>query len=121
MGIGLKINRSNTILYCEKWSETVAFYRDIFKFRINYKADWFVEFEITPDSFLSIADEKRASINSVDGQGITLAWQVDNIQSAHTDLKNQQINVADITTKWGAQVCYLHDPEGHRIELWQPL
>lgn len=117
----MKIQRTNTILYCRRWAETVAFYRDSFGFRINYQNDWLVEFELTPDSFLSIADERRATIESVEGQGITLAWQVPSIDEASTHLANQNIAVTPIRQKWSALVMYLHDPEGHRIELWQPI
>lgn len=113
------IKRSNTILYCKKWSETVAFYRDIFAFEINYENDWFVEFQITPNSFLSIADETRATIHSVGGQGITLAWQVDNIQAIRNNLVAKGVIVTEIKKRWGAAVMYLHDPDKHRIELWQ--
>ena len=27
--------------------------------------------------------------------------------------------VTEIKQRWGAQVCYLRDPENNRIELWQ--
>ena len=115
----MKIKRTNTILYCEHWSETVDFYKDIFNFEISHQNDWFVEFRIGGDSYISVADVRRASIESVDGQGITLAWQVEDIQIAHAGLITKNIVVSDIKQKWGASVCYLHDPEKHRIELWQ--
>ena len=113
------IQRSNTILYCQKWMETVAFYRDLFKFKITHQTDWFVEFQITPDAYLSIANETRASIQSVDGQGITLSWQVADIKDAHQYWSGQAISISEVKKKWGAFVFYLHDPEGHRVELWQ--
>ena len=117
----MNIKRSNTILYCDKWDATVAFYRDLFKFKITHQTDWFVEFQITPESFLSIANEKRASIDSVAGQGITLSWQVAEIENAHQYWSQQDVAVTDIKKKWGSLVFYLHDPEGHRIELWQAI
>jgi catechol 2,3-dioxygenase-like lactoylglutathione lyase family enzyme len=117
----MKLQRTNTILYCHWWAETVAFYQDTFGFRINYQNDWLVEFELTPDSYLSIANESRATIHSVEGQGITLTWQVPGIEEAYPSLVSQNTPLTPITKKWGSQVFYLHDPEGHRIELWQPL
>ena len=116
----MQIERTNTILYCQKWLETVGFYRDIFAFPITYQTDWFVEFQLTDHIYLSVADERRASIHSVDGQGITLSWQIPNLESVHADLLDQNVTVSPIHPKWGASVFYLHDPEGHRIELWQP-
>lgn len=115
------IQRSNTILYCKKWAETVAFYRDLFRFRITQQTDWFVEFQLMPHTFLSIADETRASIHSVSGQGITLSWQVEDIDDAHIYWSRQGISITEIKKKWGAFVFYLHDPEKHRIELWKPI
>ena len=113
------IQRSNTILYCQKWADTVVFYRDLFQFKIRHQTDWFVEFQITPNSYLSIANEIRASIDSVNGQGITLSWQVADIETAHKYWLEKQVSISEIKKKWGAFVVYLHDPEGHRIELWQ--
>lgn len=113
------LQRTNTILYCHHWAETVAFYRDVFDFTINFQNEWFVEFRITDSAYLSVADARRATIESVNGQGITLAWQVADVKEAHAALKQQGIAVTDIRSKWGAHLFYLHDPEGHRIELWQ--
>lgn len=117
----MMIQRSNTILYCRKWEETVAFYRDLFRFEISHQNDWFVEFQIAPNAYLSIANEARASIKSVDGQGITLAWQVDDIEEAHHFWLGQDVPITALKKRWGALVFYLYDPEGHRIELWQVL
>lgn len=113
------VQRSNTILYCDRWSKTVEFYKEHFRFPITHQTDWFVEFQITPNSFLSIANEIRASIRSVEGQGITLSWQVADIEDTHTYWSKQDIFITEIKKKWGALVFYLHDPENHRIELWQ--
>jgi catechol 2,3-dioxygenase-like lactoylglutathione lyase family enzyme len=114
------VQRSNIILYCHYWEDTVAFYRDRFEFKITHQTDWFVEFQITSDAFLSIANEQRASIDSVNGQGITLSWQVADIGKAHLYWSEQDeaVRITEIKRKWGALVFYLYDPEGHRIELW---
>jgi catechol 2,3-dioxygenase-like lactoylglutathione lyase family enzyme len=117
----MEITRTNTILYCRQWSETVAFYRNIFAFLITYQTEWFVEFQLHAQAYLSIADERRATITSAAGQGITLSWQVANVEQMHTDLEQRKIAVSPIRQKWGARLFYLRDPEGHRIELWQPV
>ena len=117
----MDIGRTNTILYCHQWIETVTFYRNTFDFPVSYQTDWFVEFQLTTHAYLSIADESRASIQSVGGQGITLSWQVPQLQEMHTALLKQGTLVSSIRKKWGAYLFYLHDPEGHRIELWQPI
>ena len=114
-------DRTNTILYCSRWTETVAFYSDIFKFNITHQTHWFLEFQLSANTFLSIADARHASIDSVHGQGITLSWQTNDVYTTHETLQHVRVEVTDIKTKWGAYLFYLHDPEGHRIELWQPL
>ena len=116
----MQIERANTILYCQKWQETVAFYRDTFALSISHQTDWFVEFQLTDHAFLSIADERQASIHSVGGQGITLSWQAVNIAEIRAALIRRGVVVSEVRRKWGALLFYLHDPEGHRIEFWQP-
>ena len=115
-----KISRTNTILYCRNWSETVSFYRTILELPVSHETDWFVEFQLTDTAYLSIANVVRTSIQSVDGQGITLSWQVFNIYKARASLGNQGVETTEIKKKWGAWLFYFHDPEGHRIEFWQP-
>ena len=114
----LSIERTNTVLYCERWPETVAFYRTVLGLRVALENDWFVEFELTPSSFLSIADASRATVGAVGGQGVTLTWKVPRLGETRTVLEASGVDVTEIKSRWGADVCYCHDPEGHRIELW---
>ena len=114
----MELKRSNTILYCAAWAATVAFYRDQIGLPITHRNDWFVEFQLGVESFLSVADQARATINSSHGAGITLSWQVDDIAAAQRELQAAGIESSPIKPRWGAQVLYFHDPEGHRIELW---
>jgi catechol 2,3-dioxygenase-like lactoylglutathione lyase family enzyme len=112
------ITRTNTILYCRRWAETVHFYREVLGLPVTIENDWFVEFRLTEASFLSIADTARASVAAVEGQGITLAWQVDDLDAARKHLQQQGIAVTPIRRRWDARVFYCHDPEGHRLEFW---
>ena len=114
----LSIERTNTVLYCERWLETVAFYRTVLGLRVAFENDWFVEFQLAASSFLSIADASRATIGAVDGQGVTLTWQVPMLVDTRTLLEAGGVDVTEIKSRWGADVFYCHDPEGHRIELW---
>jgi catechol 2,3-dioxygenase-like lactoylglutathione lyase family enzyme len=106
------------VLYCERWAETVAFYRSILGLSVAFRNDWFVEFQLTSSSFLSVADSSRATIGAVQGQGVTLTWQVADVSEARTMLEANGIEVTEIQRRWGSNVFYCHDPEGHRIELW---
>ena len=113
-----KIVRSNTILYCDHWNETIKFYRDILKLSIHHETDWLVEFQLLDRAYLSIADAHRTSIKSAKGDGLTLSLEVKDVDRAHGLLLAAGVKVSPIKPIWGARAFYLHDPEGHRIELW---
>ncbi len=118
----INVVRSNTILYCQLWDETVRFYRDGFGFAVSYQNEWFVELVVADGVCLSVADERRTSIRSAQGQGITLTWQVPNLDAARESLLRRGLSPGAVRKHpWGARVCYLRDPEGHRVELWEPL
>ena len=111
----------NTILYCEHWKETIHFYRDILELPINHESDWFVEFKLTSDSYLSIAQAKRATILSAKGNGITLSFRVKGIDLVHDAFSDLGLELSNICNVWGARAFFLYDPEGHRIELWSQV
>jgi len=113
-----KIKRSNTILYCRNWEVAVKFYRDVLKFVINHESEWFVEFQLVDNTYLSIANAANASIKSVDGGGITLSRQVGDVEKIHHNLNQLGIKTSRIKRVWESRAFYLFDPEGHRLELW---
>ncbi len=113
------LKSTNTILYCQKWQETVDFYQHQLKLPITFASDWFVEFRLTATAHISIANEQRASIKNCAGQGLTLTMQVDDIEAVWQHLQNQGITIGPLKAHpWGAQVFYFFDPEGHRLECW---
>lgn len=113
------VQRTNTILYCAQWPATVAFYRDQLRLPITHVTDWFVEFQVGDRAYLSVADSARATIQAAHGAGITLSWQVTNLALIRQQLTDLGVAVTPLKKKWGAQVLYFHDPEGHRLELWE--
>jgi len=112
------IKRTNTILYCRYWEATVRFYRDVLELTIHHQTEWLVEFHLTCESFLSIANAAATSIQSASGSGITLSWRVDDVIKAHGRLIDRGVKTSEIRPIWGARAFYFLDPEGHRIELW---
>ncbi len=115
------IKAANTILYCSKWEETVRFYRDQLRLTVSFSTDWFVEFSLNAASRLSIVEEKRASIKTSRGKGITLSWEVDRVERVWADVQKNGLEPTAIQKHhWGARFFFLFDPEGHRIEFWQP-
>jgi catechol 2,3-dioxygenase-like lactoylglutathione lyase family enzyme len=114
----MTIHRTNTILYCNRWDDAVKFYRDGVKLRVLLQKAWFVEFELTGDSCLSVADAAPTSVGSAGGDGITLSWQVADIAAEHARMLAGGIEVSPITVTWGARNFFVFDPEGNRIEFW---
>jgi catechol 2,3-dioxygenase-like lactoylglutathione lyase family enzyme len=114
----VKIKAANTILYCKKWQETIAFYRDGLKLLVISSNEWFVEFKLNELSRLSVADEARTSIKSGDGNGITISLQVSDIEQTRADLMDAGITPTPIKEVWGSKAIYVHDPEGNRLEFW---
>ena len=113
-----EIRTANTILYCARWSETVTFYRAVLGLPVTHATDWFVEFALGDGARLSVADERRATIASAGGRGITISLRVEDVVSARAELVAAGVETTELQDLWGARVIYLYDPEGHRIEIW---
>jgi predicted enzyme related to lactoylglutathione lyase len=114
----MKISTANTILYCNRWKETIEFYTTGLNLIVLLKRKWFVEFRLTDSARLSIADANRSSVKSNVGNGITISLKVDDIQSAFIDFQKRNLNPTPIRPLWGSMVFYLYDPEGNRLEFW---
>lgn len=113
---------SNVILYCDRWRETLEFYRETLGLPVTVEKDWFVEFRLTPHSFVSVASAARASIDSSTGQGITLTMQVSDVHAVHERLAAAGAAPGGVKRHpWGALGFFCRDPEGYRLEFWQPL
>jgi len=117
----MDIKTANTILYCRKWKETVAFYKTQLRLRVTNSREWFVEFKLNEAARLSIADEAKTSIGSTGGNGITITMEVYDIEKTHLDLSKAGLDPTPIKDHaWGARVIHIYDPEGNRLEFWSP-
>ena len=114
----MKVTTSNTILYCRKWDDTVAFYRDVLKLDVHFSNEWFVEFILNAQARLSVADQARTSIKSSGGKGVTVCFQVDDAEIMHKYLKQMGTHPTPIKGLWQSRVFYVRDPEGNRLEFW---
>lgn len=112
------VERTNTVLYCEQWAETVAFYRDTLGLAVAFENDWFVEFAVHPGAFVSVADAARSSIRAGDGSGITLSWRVADVAATGAALTAAGVETGEITHRFGSSVVDVFDPAGNRIEFW---
>jgi catechol 2,3-dioxygenase-like lactoylglutathione lyase family enzyme len=109
---------SNTILYCERWSDVVDFYRSSLGLRPTVEREWFVEFELHSGAHVSVADARRATVASGDGSGLTLSWRVGDVEAERSRLVSRGVVVSEIEVRWGANAFFLVDPAGNRIEFW---
>lgn len=114
----IAVGRSNTILYCRHWQPTVRFYRDDLGLPVLAENEWYVEFRVTTASSLSLADSANATIDDVDGQGITLSWHVTDLTATRERLVDHDLAPSEIRNVGDAVAFYLIDPEGHRLEVW---
>lgn len=115
------IQASNTILYCLEWRATVDFYRRVLGLPVNVEKDWFIEFRLTGESFLSVANARRASIASSNGEGLTITLQVQDVAAMHRRLVGAGAAPGPVKTHpWGALGFFCRDPEGYRLEFWRP-
>jgi catechol 2,3-dioxygenase-like lactoylglutathione lyase family enzyme len=114
----VSVDRVNTVLYCDQWAQTVAFYRELLGLEVEHETDWFVEFRVTSGAFVSIADARRATIDAVGGKGVTLTLHTGALAETKGLLDVHGVTTTPIARRWGADVFYCHDPEGHRIEFW---
>ncbi len=109
----------NVILYCDKWGETVSFYRDTIGFPIKMATDWLMEFEVGPNACLSVAGAKRTPICSAGGAGIAVTFNVVNLRSVWQELADKNVRVDPIrNNRLGGHAFFLRDPEGNRLEFW---
>ena len=120
MGQRVTVDRANTVLYCDRWAETVEFYRTLLGFDVEFENDWFVEFHVGGDAYLSIADAARATIEPAGGRGVTLTLRTPDLDAANALLGERGVEVSAVKRRWGAAVFYCRDPEGHRLEFWSP-
>ncbi len=116
----MTVERANTILYCRRFHETLAFYEEGLGLRVLTRRDWFVEFHLGPDSALSIADERRATIRSAEGRGVTISLRVRDAARTRDELVAAGLEPAPMRRSWGSPAFFIHDPEGHRLEVWSP-
>lgn len=115
----MKINKSNTILYCDRYKECLAFYGETLNLPISHSTDWFVEFKCGDNAFVSIADIKRSHQPSNIKEGITLSFCVDDVVATNESLIKKGVKTTPIKKIWNAQSFFCYDPDESRIEFWQ--
>jgi uncharacterized glyoxalase superfamily protein PhnB len=115
------VTAMNTVLYCRRWRETVAFYEQVLGLERSFANGWFVELHVAAGCFLSLADERHASVKGAGGAGITLSLRVNDVHRFRDALAARGAGPPPVSARpWGALGFLIHDPEGTRIEVWAP-
>lgn len=109
---------SNTILYCRRWNDTVDFYAAGIGLRVLTRNEWFVEFRLSEEARLSVADEGSTSVKSSEGRGITISIHVDDARAARLQLLSRRLSPGELRSVWGSTAFFIRDPEGNRLEFW---
>lgn len=111
----------HTVLYCRKWTECIAFYRDILGFPVVFENDLFVELETAQGARIGLLDAARSSRGKESPAGFLLSFRVADIQRAHDLLCARLPNLPKPARHpWGALLFEFQDPDGRRLEFWSP-
>jgi len=117
----LPILSFHTVLYCRKWTECVAFYRDILGFPVVFENELFVELETAQGARIGLLDAARSTRRGEGPAGFLLSFRVEDIQRTHEILSARLPDVpGPARHPWGALLFEFQDPDGRRIEFWSP-
>ena len=112
-----------TCLLVNDFEKSLAFYRDTLGLKVNSTDQGYADFDLS-GTLLAIFDRNTAtamfSKEHMNTAGDTvLAFQVDNINKACEELKNNGVTIFEGPKKvpWGQVVAYFKDPDGHIWEL----
>lgn len=111
----------HTVLYCRKWQECIAFYRDVLGFPVVFENDLFVELETAPGARIGLLDAARSRRRNEAPAGFLLSFRVEDIHSTHDLLSARLSNLPKPARHpWGALLFELQDPDGRTVEFWSP-
>ncbi len=120
----MKVNNVYAIcLLVEDLPISREFYEQKLGLVVNSTDTGFVDYKLgeTP---LALFEKKHASAMFLPkymhpSGGVVIALQVDNVVKTCKELIEKDIKIFEgpKTTSWGQTVAYLHDPDGHIIEL----
>lgn len=110
-------------LLVEDLAKSREFYETKLGLKLNSQDGGFVDYKLG-ESPLALFEKKTATamfpaqFMSPAG-GAVIALQVDNVEQTCLELRSKGVEIFEgpKTTSWGQTVAYLHDPDGHIIEL----
>lgn len=77
-----------------------------------------MEFRVSEQSYLSVADEGRTSVRSSGGDGVTVSFRVEDAEGLRRELIAKGAVPGVMRQVWGSRAFFIRDPEGNRLEFW---
>jgi catechol 2,3-dioxygenase-like lactoylglutathione lyase family enzyme len=115
----LPVRSSHTVLYCERWEECIAFYRDILGFSVVFTNEIFVEVQPATGARIGLMNASRTRWPASCSESFILSFRVANIDETHQSLQRELSGIGAIEDHpWGARLFEIKDPDGRRIEFW---
>ena len=113
-GIGGVFIRSTDRVALSQW------YRDILG--VTLDADHVAIISDTPDTYSVFAffDATSSYIGSPTRQNVMVNFRVDDLVELRDEMMAKGVTVEAIAHEEYGLFCWTHDPDGRRIELWQP-
>lgn len=104
--------------------ESLAFYTDVFGYE---PLERFEESDLVSDTFVGIDDDAAIQLVEADGpveptDGGHLGLSVDDVDAAVAGLADERIHRGPETLdELGIRIAFVEDPDGHVLELLEPL
>jgi len=115
----LGIETFHTVLYCRRWAESVAFYRDVLDLPVVFENPLFVELRAAPGACIGLLDASRTRDPGVEPRGVLLSFRVADVEETRARLRDRGVRVGEAGDHpWGARLFELQDPDGRRVEFW---
>jgi catechol 2,3-dioxygenase-like lactoylglutathione lyase family enzyme len=116
------VSRINVVyLYVRDLERSVAFYRDVLGVPVELDAahPWWAE-AILPGDVRFALHEWHPEAGEISSGTVRFDFQVEDVERAAVQLSAAGAEVGDVThASWGS-MCTVTDPDGYRIQLFQP-
>lgn len=115
----IEVKSFHAVLYCRRWRDCVAFYRDMLGFPATAASEIFTEVQVAPGSFIGLLNAARCRPPATQAGSLVLSFRVARVEEAQRALMQRGCSPSPIRRHpWGARLFELEDPEGRRLEFW---
>lgn len=106
-------------------SKMRTWYQDVLKMQTN---DYGVLFEFNGDTSLTKGTLQLGTFEATSGyfgsdeQNAMINFRVDNLEAFEVELREHHVTIVDEIESYSyGKFLHIEDPEGNRIELWEPI